>query len=40
MLMSLLVGTRKGLFTFERGAAGWAIAQVDFLGEPVTAAVV
>lgn len=37
--MSLLVGTRKGLFTFEAGAAGWEIAAVDFLGEPVTAGV-
>ena len=38
--MSLFVGTRKGLFTFERSAAGWEITGVDFLGEPVTAAVV
>ena len=38
--MSILIGTRKGLFTFERGATGWEIATVDFLGEPVTACVV
>jgi len=38
--MSLLVGTRKGLFTLERGAAGWQIDHVDFLGEPVTAGLV
>ncbi len=38
--MSLLVGTRKGLFTLEQGAHGWEIAGVDFLGEPVTAGVV
>ncbi|MEQ1700658.1 MAG: exo-alpha-sialidase [Ilumatobacteraceae bacterium] len=38
--MSLLVGTRKGLFTLERGVTGWEIERVDFLGEPVTAGVV
>ena len=38
--MSLLVGTRKGLFTMEREAGTWQVAAVDFLGEPVTAAVV
>ena len=37
---SLLVGTRKGLFTLERSGSAWAIADVSFLGEPVTAAVV
>jgi len=37
--MSLLVGTRKGLFTLEPGLSGWAIDRVDFAGEPVTAAV-
>ena len=34
--MSLLVGTRKGLFTLERGPTAWQIEHVDFLGEPVT----
>lgn len=35
----LYVSTRKGLFTFERrGGARWAIASVDFLGDPVTLA--
>ena len=34
--MSLLVGTRKGLFTLERGRTAWQIEHVDFLGEPVT----
>ena len=38
--MTLLVGTRKGLFTLERGRQGWQIESTDFLGEPVTAAVV
>ena len=38
--MTLLVGTRKGLFTLERGRKGWQIECTDFLGEPVTAAVV
>lgn len=38
--MSLLVGTRKGLFTLERTGAAWTIDHVDFIGEPVTAAVV
>ncbi|MCB0993815.1 MAG: hypothetical protein KDB21_01905 [Acidimicrobiales bacterium] len=33
----LYVGTRKGLFTLTRGAAGWGVESVDFLGEPVTA---
>jgi hypothetical protein len=38
--MSLLVGTRKGLFTFEPSSDGeWEVAAVDFLGEPVTAGV-
>jgi hypothetical protein len=40
MIMQLLVGTRKGLFTLSLGGSGWQIDQVDFLGEPVTAAVV
>ena len=38
--MSLLVGTRKGLFTLERGRTAWQIEHVDFLGEPVTTGVV
>ena len=32
----LLVSTRKGLFTVERGADQWAITAVDFLGDNVT----
>jgi len=36
--MTVLVGTRKGLFTFDDDH-GWEITGVDFLGEPVTAAV-
>lgn len=32
----LFVATRKGLFTFERGAAGWSLTQRAFLAEPVT----
>jgi hypothetical protein len=38
--MELLVGTRKGLFTLRPSGDAWAIESVDFLGEPVTAAVV
>jgi hypothetical protein len=30
------VATRKGLFTIERGASGWAIARANFLGDNVT----
>jgi hypothetical protein len=33
---TLLVSTRKGLFTAARGAAGWQITKVDFLGDNVT----
>jgi hypothetical protein len=33
----IFVGTRKGLFEFERGTAGWDIADTAFLGDPVTA---
>jgi hypothetical protein len=40
MTMQLLVGTRKGLFTFSPAGDGWSIDDVAFLGEPVTAAVV
>lgn len=37
--MELLVGTRKGLFTLVPEGDHWSIRDVDFLGEPVTAAV-
>ncbi len=30
------VATRKGLFTLERGASGWAIGAVNFLGDNCT----
>jgi photosystem II stability/assembly factor-like uncharacterized protein len=30
------VATRKGLFTVERGASGWAITRANFLGDNVT----
>lgn len=30
------VATRKGMFTAERGASGWAIARANFLGDNVT----
>jgi photosystem II stability/assembly factor-like uncharacterized protein len=33
----LYVGTRKGLFTLERAGGRWAISNVGFLGEPVSA---
>ena len=33
---TLLVSTRKGLFTVARGAGQWEIAGVDFLGDNVT----
>jgi hypothetical protein len=32
----LHVATRKGLFLLRRGAAGWAVARVSFLGDPVS----
>ena len=32
------VSTRKGLFTLERGAGGWAIARASFIGDNVTLA--
>lgn len=32
----LFVSTRKGLFTIARGDSGWAISQVDFLGDNVS----
>ena len=36
MAKRLYVGTRKGLFTLERGGDGWRIERVDFLGEPAS----
>lgn len=33
----LYVGTRKGLFELARGRHGWDVAEVSFLGDPVTA---
>ena len=33
----IFVATRKGLFTLTRSAAGWAISNHHFLGEPVSA---
>ena len=35
---TLLVSTRKGLFTVARRAGAWAIAKADFLGDNVTLA--
>ena len=32
----LYAGTRKGLFAFARGPAGWKLDKVHFLGEPAT----
>ena len=37
MSETLYVATRKGLFTMQPGAAGSGIANIGFLGEPVTA---
>ena len=37
MARLLHVSTRKGLFRLRRGASGWAIEHVSFLGDPVTA---
>lgn len=34
--MKFHVGSRKGLFTFEKLAAGWEITRVDFLGDNVS----
>ena len=34
----ILVSTRKGLFSLARGAGGWAVERVAFLGENVTLA--
>lgn len=36
MADQLLVSTRKGLFGFARGPAGWAVRRTAFLGENVT----
>jgi hypothetical protein len=33
---TLMVGTRKGLFTLKRKHDRWEIADVEFLGDPVT----
>jgi len=33
---TLLVGTRKGLFTFKRQSNTWSVDKIDFLGDPVT----
>jgi len=35
---TLLVSTRKGLFTLRRGAGGWGIADVAFLGDKLALA--
>ena len=35
--MRLFVGTRKGLFIYAHGSAGWAIEKRGFLGDPVAA---
>lgn len=35
MAHTILVGTRKGLFTLRREAGGWDVAEVAFLGDPV-----
>ena len=32
----LFVGTRKGLFILGRGAAGWSVDSVHFIGDPVS----
>ncbi len=37
MAERLYVGTRKGLFELARGGRGWAIVDVQFLGDPVSA---
>lgn len=33
---TLEIGTRKGFFTLRRSASGWAVAEVEFLGDSVT----
>jgi len=37
---SLLVSTRKGLFTVERASTGWRITRGDFLGDNVSLALI
>ena len=32
----LLVSTRKGLFTLDRGPSGWKVTNTSFLAENVT----
>ena len=34
MTQDLFVSTRKGLFRVVKGAGGWRIADVQFLGDP------
>src|SRR5439155_10524601 len=34
----LLVSTKKGLFTLDRGPSGWGVSKTAFLGENVTLA--
>src|SRR6059036_3602259 len=36
MAQRLWIGTKKGLFTLERGASGWKISRTSFLGDHVT----
>src|SRR5579872_2889110 len=36
MLERLLVGTRKGLFELSRRNGGWDVADVHFLGDPIS----
>jgi photosystem II stability/assembly factor-like uncharacterized protein len=32
----LLIGTKKGLFTFDRGESGWGITRTAFIGDPIS----
>ena len=36
MSNSILVSTRKGLFTVKRGRGGWSVSNGDFVGDNVT----
>jgi len=36
MSNTILVSTRKGLFTVSRGRGGWAVSNGDFVGDNVT----
>ena len=36
MSNSILVSTRKGLFTVKRGRGGWSVSDGDFVGDNVT----